>query len=285
MSGGWQELRVVVPAGAVASVSAVLFRAGASGVQEDYLPGEAPPARQPWDTGAPPPRPRRRVLIAWFEEPERDTITRSLPPEASEPRWSRVVEQDWSEDWKQHFTPIRISERLTIAPPWDAPPGSLIVEPGQGFGTGQHESSRGALTLMEPVLADLQSCLDVGCGSGILALLAAREGLDTLGIDVEESAVREAAVNATRNGLHARFETTPLEQVRGRFDLVVANLHAELLARLAPELLSRCRRYLVAAGILADREHLVRDTFDGPLHLDARLTDGAWVALRYRVDP
>lgn len=263
-------------------MSAALFSQGASGVQEDFLPGEKPAPRQPWDTGPPPPRPKHRVLIAWFEDPDTRSIERALPAEATEPTWADVVMQDWENDWKKGFEPMVISPTLTIAPPWDAPEGALIVEPGQGFGTGQHASTRGALRLMDALLPGPRTCLDVGCGSGILALFAAREGAETWGIDVEASAVREAGVNASRNGLQARFDTTPLDQVEGSFDLIAANLHAELLVRLAEDLLRVTASHLVCAGILRDREALVRERFDPELQLVERLDDGSWVALHYR---
>ena len=70
----WRELRIVVPRGAVTSASAELFAVGAQGVQEDFLPGETPPPRQPWDTGAPPPLPDLQVLVAWFEDPDEADI-------------------------------------------------------------------------------------------------------------------------------------------------------------------------------------------------------------------
>ena len=281
----WRALRLVVDRGAIQSVSDRLFALGAQGVQEDFLPGEAPPPRQPWDTGPPPPRPRRQVLLAWFEDPDEAAIGQALGPHEPPPAWEDVPDQDWATSWQQGFEPIEVSPTLTVAPPWNAPPGALIVEPGQGFGTGHHPSTVGALTLMEPILTDLNTCLDVGCGSGVLALLAARQGLATTGIDVEEGAVTDAASNAQLNGLNADFSTTPLADIQGRFDLVLGNLHAELLVSLAPDLLERTRRVFICAGILADREQAVRAVFDPHLDLDARLCDGEWVALRYRTTP
>ena len=278
----WRELRVVVPAGLVQHASAALFAAGAAGVQEDYLPGQAPPPRQPWDTGPPPPEPRERELVAWFDGADERDAELALPPQARDPRWSDVAEQDWETSWQQGFEPIELSPTLTVSPPWCAPPGALLIEPGQGFGTGLHPSTQEALRLMEPVLPGLSSCLDVGCGSGVLALLAARAGLRTLGIDVEASAVAEARRHAELNHLTATFETTPLHEVPGRWDLVAANLHAELLDSLGAELVARTGRWLVCAGILADREQVARASLDPHLDLDARIVRGEWVALRYR---
>ena len=94
----WEALLVEVPAGAVGGVSRALFSLGAAGVQEGFREGEQPPPRQPWDTGTPPPLPRRRVLTAWFEDVDHDTIEQGLPAEVGEVRWEPVVEEDWEED-------------------------------------------------------------------------------------------------------------------------------------------------------------------------------------------
>ena len=276
----WRELRLVVEAARAEPVGDRLGAPGASRVQHQFLPREAPAPRQPWDTGPAPPLPARRRLLAWFEDPDEAAIVAALPAEAASPSWTEVPEVDWSTAWREGLGPVEVSEDLVVAPPWDAPPGALIIEPGQGFGTGHHPSTRQALALLVRHAPSHRTALDVGCGSGILALAAARQGLDVWGIDVESSAVSEARRHATVNGLAARFDTTPLDRVGSRFDLVLANLHAELLVRLAPALLARTGRTLIAAGILADREGPVREALGASLACQDRLQDGEWVALR-----
>jgi ribosomal protein L11 methyltransferase len=260
----------------------LLFELGASGVQEDWLPGEEPPARQPWDTGPVAPLPARQVLVAWFEDADEQRIVRSLPDVVSSVTWSDVPDVDWSTRWREGLEPIRITDRLVIAPPWDVPEGALIIEPGQGFGSGTHHSTQGALRLLDPLFDTHTDLLDVGCGSGILALAAARHGLAIRGIDVEEAAIRDAHHNAKLNGLSGDFDTTPLHRLTGTWQLVAGNLHAELIVRLADDLVRVTGGWFVCAGILADREHLVRDVLDHRLVLDKRVPDGEWVALRYR---
>lgn len=277
----WRELRLVVPRRDFERASAAAFAAGAAGVQEAWLPGEAPPPRQPWDTGPAPPLPSRQVLIAWFEDPDRNQVDAQLPADLGEPTWADVDDVDWETSWQRGFAPVVITPRITLAPPWDAPPGALIIEPGQGFGTGHHPSTRGALRLMDAVLDDVGSCLDVGSGSGVLALAARRAGATVWGIDVEASAAEDATHNAALNGLDARFDTTPLREVARTFDLVAANLHAELLVALAPDLVRVTGTWLVCAGILADREHLVRAALDPHLNVQNRESDSTWVCLRY----
>lgn len=279
----WRELRVVVPRSAAGHVSTALFDHGAAGVQEDWLPGEAPPPRQPWDTGPPPPLPDTQVLLAWFEGVDEAAIVRALPASVTAASWSDVPEQDWENGWKDGFEPIHIHDGLVVAPPWNAPDGALIIEPGQGFGTGDHPSTRQALTLQEEVMDGVRTALDVGCGSGVLALAAARHGVRVRGIDVEPAAIADAHANAARNGLHGDFDTTPLDRIDGTWDLVLANLHAELLERLGTEILARTGRWLVCAGILSEKADRVRAVFEPHLELDRMIDDGSWVGLRYRV--
>jgi ribosomal protein L11 methyltransferase len=121
----------------------------------------------------------------------------------------------------------------------------------------------------------------VGCGSGVLALAAAKLGLEARGTDVDEPSVRDAARNARANGLVATFDSTPVHELDEPADLVLANLHAELIVRLAPELIRLTGHWLVLAGVLADREPLVKRAL-APLELVHREQDGEWVSLRYR---
>lgn len=278
----WWELRLIgLPRRDVDAQSPRLFALGASGLQEDWLPGTEPPPRQPWDTGPPPPLPDRIVLRAWFEDPDRAAIEGALDTTA-ELAWAPVEEVDWEAAWKASFQPIQITERLVIAPPWDAPEGALIIEPGLGFGSGTHPTTRMALAAVDELAEGLDSALDVGCGSGVLAIAAARLGLRVAGIDVDEPSIRDAIANAERNAVSGDFSTTPIDRLEGTWDLVLGNLHGELIAALADDLVRVTGRWLVLAGILDDREELVRAAIGDRLELADRVTDGRWVGLRYR---
>lgn len=280
----WEELQVVgLPRKRLKAVSHALFALGCAGVQEDHLPGEAPPPRQPWDTGPPPPPTERLLLRAWFEDTGHTAIERELGHLGCELVWHEVVDEDWSTSWQAHFQPLTVG-RFVIAPPWDAPEGALIIQPGQGFGTGQHPTTRQILEQLPEVAVAGERCLDIGCGSGILALAAARLGLVCEGIDVEPEAIEDAKANADRNGLEATFSTTPIDAMPSPAPLVLANLHAELVARLAVDLVRLTARDLLVAGVLADREPIVREAL-AALELVARRQDDEWVALHYRAVP
>lgn len=272
---GWHVYEVEVARRQVPDVSRQLREIGATGLQEDQLPGVQPVLRQPWDTGPAPRQPRRVLLRAWFD---------SRPAVELPGTWSFQPEEDWNEGWKVHFQPVHISSRLAIAAPWHglAGTGVVIIEPGNAFGTGDHVTTRSCLVAIERLAVDGGTLLDVGCGSGILALAAARLGMVAFGNDLDTDAVRAAVDAARANDLAVRFSDAPLNALPADFpatyDLVVANLYAEVLAALAPDLLRVADGPIACAGILSDRAHLVRDAL-GSRALLVDETAGDWTHL------
>ncbi len=222
------------------------------------------------------------VLRAWFENPDVQRVAAELSDVRARIAWAVVPDTDWQIAWRAGFSPIHISERLVIAPPWNAPEDALIIEPGQGFGTGSHPTTVQMLRAIDELADSSASALDIGCGSGILALAAASLGLRARGVDIETAAIADAKANAARNALSATFSTTPIEDLEGRADLVLANLHAELISHFAGNLERLTGEWLILAGILADREPIARAALDECLTLTERHVDGEWVSLRYR---
>jgi ribosomal protein L11 methyltransferase len=284
----WVELRLPLARAALETASQALFELGCAGLQEDEL--EARPPRQAWDAGPEPPPAPRLLVRAWFQDPDRAAIEAALQAalepcgERPAPEWAETPDLPWEEAWREGLEPLVVREagaELVVAAPWCAPPGALVIEPGEGFGTGEHPSTRAALRALLLVRDEVRDALDVGTGSGILALAAARLGIAARGVDVEPEAIADARRNAAANSLTVELSTTPVHALREPADLVLANLHAELLVELAPELLRLARRRLILAGILADREARVRAAFDawGPLRW--READGRWVGLLY----
>jgi ribosomal protein L11 methyltransferase len=202
-----------------------------------------------------------------------------------------VDDADWADAWKRHYVPQRIGQ-VVIVPSWvahEAGPGEAVVvlDPGMAFGTGLHPTTRACLELLQAVSPMPGRLLDVGCGSGILALAAVRLGADSaVGYDTDPLAVDAARGNAERNGLGERVDirqgTLP-ELGEERFALVVANLVASLLIGLAPRLAAHVAPGgdLVAGGIVAARaeEVIAALTAVGFTVADDR-SDGEWVALR-----
>ena len=206
-----------------------------------------------------------------------------------------VDEADWARAWKAHFPVLRVGRRLVIRPSWrrHRRTGDEVVlnlDPGMAFGTGLHPTTRLCLAALEG-LADARGSfdgariLDVGCGSGILSIAAARLGArSVVALDVDPIAVEATIANARRNRLAGRIDTRQgsLPSGAGPFDLVLANLIASLLVQLASPLAAELRTggRLLASGIFIDREAAVVEAFDrAGLETAARLQEGDWVAL------
>lgn len=285
---GWIAIQIDrVPRERVDDLLDLLWAQGAQGTQEAPATGLSPSLKQPWDNGPPPPDPHEALLTAWFEDPERGRVERAIRDAGwhGPLRWSEDgAEVDWETEWQKGFPPVRVGP-LSILPPWLPPePGAIVLEPGSGFGTGQHTTTRQALTLLVHALQtpqiQVKGVLDVGTGSGLLALGAARLGHQARGIDIEDQAIQEARRAARLNDLHVDFSTTPIEAIVEPVDVVVANIHAEALLTLAPHLHRLARHHLIVAGVMDIREEEVQRAFNpqwGPPH--QRQRDEDWVAL------
>lgn len=212
-----------------------------------------------------------------------------------QPEQSTVAQEDWAEGWKQHFTATRFGQRLIVKPTWEewTPINNEVVinlDPGMAFGTGSHETTR----LCLQAIADLydqktpKNLLDVGTGSGILAMAAAGLGADqVLANDIDDDSCRVARDNIAQNGLDSLITVTvePLEDLTGSFEVVIANILAEENVRLAPHLLARLATdgTLLLSGILREKEIFVCEGFQG-LGLSApNVTyDGDWCCLQFQ---
>ena len=202
-----------------------------------------------------------------------------------------VQEQDWSECWKQYYKPFRAGKHLVIKPSWEswnAAPGDLIIEldPGMAFGTGTHETTAMCVEMIEKHYHG-GKVLDVGTGSGILAIAAARLGADSvLGVDIDPMAVRVAQENVEKNGLSREIDIRQGDLVAGldnvRCEFAVANILADVIALLAAPLKAHltANATFVCSGILKEREQDVVDVLTkNGYQLFDRMQKGDWVAL------
>jgi ribosomal protein L11 methyltransferase len=171
-------------------------------------------------------------------------------------------EDEWRDAWKRYFRVDRVTSRLIIVPSWEqhAPvAGEVVLEldPGRAFGTGAHASTRLCLRELDAIERPIRRFLDVGTGSGILAIAAARLHPDATGValDVDPIAVEAARENLERNGVGDRVDVSDRDvgSVEGTFDLVLANIQAEVLEPMAPVLAARVARggLLVLSGLLS----------------------------------
>ncbi len=206
---------------------------------------------------------------------------------------AEITDYGWAEKWKEHFVPRKVGKRLVVRPSWepyDPAPGEVVltIDPGQAFGTGTHETTRLCLQFIEELFetgpAPVRT-LDVGTGTGILGIAAVKLGAAcALGIDTDPKAVEVAGENARINGVGDRFRATflPLADETGSYDLVVANIIAEILIDLKKEVLARCEPggTLVLSGILADKADWVAQEYASEgATVVAKRTDGQWAAL------
>jgi ribosomal protein L11 methyltransferase len=181
-------------------------------------------------------------------------------------RWEPVPDVDWHAAWRERLEPVRVGP-LVIAPPWKASPGPgvIVLEPGQAFGTGHHETTTGCLAALCELDLRHRTILDVGTGTGILAIAAARLGAaGVVAVDVDPLAVEAARDAVGRNGVDVLVVEGSLDVAPGgRFDVVLANLDTSTLAALATGLVARLRPggTLIASGVSIEREREAVEAF------------------------
>jgi ribosomal protein L11 methyltransferase len=171
--------------------------------------------------------------------------------------WTRIDDEDWQARWRADLRPV-VAGPWTVTPTWLArgTVDELVIDPGQAFGTGHHETTRRCLEALGALDLSGRAVLDVGTGSGVLAIAAARAGARVVAVDTDPVAVEVARANAERNGVVVDCRLGSVEHVAGqRFDVVVANLDTATLVRLADALLAAVASggTLVAGGISNQR--------------------------------
>ena len=283
-SPAWITIRVEVAAEVADAVANFLVEAGASGVLVE--PDGADAARTRLE--APVPATAQAQVMAAVERYLASLA--EIAPAASGATLAAVPvsETDWQALWREHHRPVAVGRRLLVAPPWDVPQAAgrevLVIEPGMAFGTGQHATTRACLEAIEHAVetGEVRSALDVGTGSGILALALARLGVErVIALDTDPAVVPLARANLARNGAaHVALLAGPLAAVRGRFDLVVANLLAESIVADAGALAGAVgpEGRLVVSGLLAEQLPAVRTAYPGWRAAETR-TEAAWRTL------
>ncbi|HYY05250.1 MAG TPA: 50S ribosomal protein L11 methyltransferase [Candidatus Limnocylindria bacterium] len=286
-SPAWITIRVGVPPALADAVANFLVEAGASGVLT-----EADGARTRLE--APVPAATEAQVVAAVER-----YLASLGEIAPAARGATVEavpvpEADWEEIWREHHWPVAVGRRLLVAPPWNVPRPAgrevLVIEPGMAFGTGQHATTRACLEAIEGAVETgaVRSALDVGTGSGVLALALARLGVErVVALDTDPAVVPLAHANLLRNGAaRVALLAGPLAAVRGRFDLVVANLLADALVTEAGPLAHAVgpAGRLVVSGLLAEQLPAVRRAYPGWRVAETRAA-AAWRTLTLVREP
>ncbi len=256
----WLSLKLAVDGEAAEAMADALLAAGAlSASIEDRDAGTPAEAAQFGEPGLAEPRSwaRNWVVALLAADTDLPALLAALElPAGSRYEVETVAEQDWVRLTQSQFEPIRISDRLWIVPSWHAAPDPqaicLVLDPGLAFGTGSHPTTRLCLTWLEANLQPGQTLLDYGCGSGILAIAAARLGAArVVGVDIDPQAVQAARDNAARNQV-AIDCMLPQALPAGAYDVLVANILTNPLKALMPLLAGHVRPggHIVLAGIL-----------------------------------
>ncbi len=259
----WLELSVASHPEAVEAVSEILDRVGYNGIAVEMPLEPAAPhvvkAYLVYDRAA-------RFKVRRVKEAIGRLRAFGLGP-VGEVAIRRIADEDWLEAWKAQFTPMRIGPFL-IRPTWSEVPAgaetTIVLDPGMAFGTGLHPTTRQCLEALGERTLEGRSVLDVGTGSGILAIGAAKRGArPVLAVDTDPLSVRAATENAARNDVRVDVRAGSAAEVEGAFELVLANLVADVLAAIAGDLRARVASggTLIAAGIVAEKEQAVIDAF------------------------
>ncbi|MDF2571968.1 MAG: prmA [Sporomusa sp.] len=202
-----------------------------------------------------------------------------------------VQEEDWASSWKEYFHPLRVSEHIVIKPSWEdylPVDGDIVIEldPGMAFGTGTHHTTAMCIRCLEDVIKPDNIVFDVGTGSGILAVAAAKLGAATVrAVDLDLVAVRVAKENAAFNNVTETVEITQgdlLTGVEGKADVIVANIIADIIIKMLPDVQTRLKNngLFIASGIITDRLSDVTEALiDNGFIIDKVIEEGGWVAI------
>lgn len=204
-----------------------------------------------------------------------------------------VCEDDWANSWKAYYKPIRIGKHMVIVPAWEkfeAKPDDIVIrmDPGMAFGTGTHETTRLVIELLEKYTTNGCRMLDVGCGSGILAICASKLGAAfCAAYDIDPVAVRVSKDNIAESGQkNIICEVSDLlKQVdvsNGKYDLVTANIVADIIIRMSPDIADYMNpdAVLIASGIISERKYEVIDKLtENNFQVVEILEDNGWCAV------
>ena len=219
------------------------------------------------------------------------TLVADAVPAAPQPRWRVDTLEDIDlavvDTWRAHAEPVRAGNRVVIQPPWVAWPVGLRaddvvleIDPGRAFGSGSHPTTRLVIAALEALVRPDTTVLDIGCGSGVLAVAAARLGARAVvAIDIDRDALEATRANVVRNDVASvvSVAATPVGAVDGTFDVAVANIGLVTITELAPAIAARAP-VLVLSGLLADRWHPILGSFATFALREVTEEDG-WVAV------
>lgn len=211
--------------------------------------------------------------------------------------YGEIDDEDWSTSWKKYYKPFRLTDRVVIKPTWeeyDVKPDDIVVEmdPGMAFGTGTHETTQMCSKLLDIYMKDSFQVLDIGCGTGILSIIAAKLGAQKVeAIDIDDVAVKVANENISINKEDSKITAfkgvlTDLNQNDRKYDIIVANIIANVIVDLAsviPYYLKGNDSLFITSGIIKERKQDVIDACKkSRMSCIETLEIGEWVAMVFK---
>lgn len=235
-----------------------------------------------------------RAMLAEMKNDDTENLYGRLEAELQ-----NICEEDWANNWKQYFKPLKIGEKLVIKPSWEEYENTenriiLEIDPASSFGTGQHHTTRLCLELLENSLKEGDRILDLGCGSGILSIGAMLLGAESaVAVDIEENSAKTAMENALKNNIAAEKYTTYCgnilsdeklaTEIDGKYDIIAANIVADVLIAMKDFFVRYLKKdgTLIISGIIEERMDEVVDAVEsvGFKKLDVNVKEG-WAAVK-----
>ena len=305
MDGTWIEVRVITKSEALEPISGIFYSLDCKGVAiedpEDILGREQGPLTWDFaDINVLEHKGKVAVVKAYFAEEdniedvlqyvnERLTELKEMGLDLGEAKveHEKMHEEDWANTWKQYYKPSKVGEKIVVKPIWEeyeAKDGELVVDldPGMAFGTGTHETTRMCIQALERYVKEESTVFDVGCGSGILAIAAAKLGAKlAVGVDLDPVAVESSIENVGYNNLNniEILHGNLVEVIDGKADIVVANILAEIICILTDDVkrVLKDSGVFITSGIIHDRVDMVCEKLEATgFEVIEKNRDGEW---------
>lgn len=280
MEGTWIEIRVITSSEALEAVSSIFYMLDCKGVAiedpEDILGREKGPLTWDFaDINILEYKDQHAVVKGYFSEEDNiDEILKFINNKVKEIRalginiglgkveMKKIYEEDWANNWKKYYKPSKIGDKIVVRPTWEEYTGKdeeiiISLDPGMAFGTGEHETTRMCIKALEKYVKGSSTVFDVGCGSGILSIVAAKLGAKkVIGVDLDPVAVESAIDNIKYNDVDNIdiLQGDLLEVVEGKADIIVANIIAEVICILAEDVSKAINKegLFISSGIIHD---------------------------------
>lgn len=292
----WLCLSITVPYEAAETVASFLAELGSTGVVEGVRDLREPASASTEVQAFFPENASRTELRAALVHSLQSLAELFPGVEEASPQFSIVQNEAWHDRWREHFPPITVGKRFLLLPPWEPPPSvndcfTIIIDPSLAFGTGHHATTQGcleAIELLHEQYGPSPTALDLGTGSGILAIALALLGAPQVwATDIDPIALEEARKNCTVNNVLSSIDLSdaPPEQLPTPFPLVVANLFSATLVSLEPTLAAVItpQGHAILSGIQLDQEQEVLASYRSPTwRLSTRFPREEWVTLLFQ---